>query len=860
MAAENIGKLVVRIEANLKNFEGNMNKATKRVDGFGSTVKKIGGLIAGAFAVKAIVNLGKTMITAASDAEEMQSKFNTVFGKMSKSTEDWAKDFRDAVGGSKIEIKSMLADSADLLAGFGATEEQAFGLSTKIQSLGTDIASFSNIQGGAEEAVTKLRKGLMGETENLKSLGIVINQKMLQDELMAKGDERKLKDLSELEKMELRYTIAVRQSTNAIGDAEKTSGGFANQMRDLEGQVKDVAAGLGISLLPTATKVVTFMVDSLPAIKRFIEEGFAKLGEVIGWIVEKADILIPVLAGVVAGIVAFKIISTIVKLMKAWKTVTVGMATVQAALNAVMASNPAVAIAIAIAALTTAIVFFVSKTKRAVNELKNELIKGFEEERDAAIKAIDEQYNSRIDYLNDTLRYRKIAHDKRLSLIQDEYNKEIIALDKRESALKENLQERKSLLESEYRNNIERIRDEFGVFEEKTKSRTDLAKEQYDNEVKAATEAHNEKISLIDKEFAASLILLDEETRENVKAIEDRINAIDKQTQEEEKIAKVQRNKEKIRELESRIASEEDLEKKQKLKKQLNDFHEELNRKRLLNERESEKQILKNAINMVKANAEEKKKSLEEELNDKKIKLEESLEEENVILARKKDAAIVIIQEEREAKETAENAKYLASKKALDDEALAIDKYKEDYKIKLDEQLKLKQDLEDDKWTATETRIANELDGVQKLMDKETELANKRAEEKIAQAGEEAKETLKAKRDVSAVSITGGLAEKAMAQAKKINGLGGAQGFAKGTNFVPFDMPAFIHKGEAVVPADNNPNNPNANDPIGGNINYDGMFNGAIFNVRSDNDIKLIAREIYNLQSQRRRGSGVVPA
>jgi hypothetical protein len=36
------------------------------------------------------------------------------------------------------------------------------------------------------------------------------------------------------------------------------------------------------------------------------------------------------------------------------------------------------------------------------------------------------------------------------------------------------------------------------------------------------------------------------------------------------------------------------------------------------------------------------------------------------------------------------------------------------------------------------------------------------------------------------------------------------------------------------------------------------MFNGATFNVRSDNDAKLIAREIFNLQTAKSRASGVV--
>jgi len=84
---------------------------------------------------------------------------------------------------------------------------------------------------------------------------------------------------------------------------------------------------------------------------------------------------------------------------------------------------------------------------------------------------------------------------------------------------------------------------------------------------------------------------------------------------------------------------------------------------------------------------------------------------------------------------------------------------------------------------------------------------------------------------------------------------------AKGTNFVPFDTAAFIHKGEAVVPADNNPSNPSASNPIGGDtFNFAGLFDGAVFNVRSDNDAKLIAREIRNLTQGKNRGSGVVPA
>ncbi len=79
--------------------------------------------------------------------------------------------------------------------------------------------------------------------------------------------------------------------------------------------------------------------------------------------------------------------------------------------------------------------------------------------------------------------------------------------------------------------------------------------------------------------------------------------------------------------------------------------------------------------------------------------------------------------------------------------------------------------------------------------------------------------------------------------------------FAKGTNFVPFDTAAFIHKGEAVIPANNNPSNPNAKNPIGNTINN--IFNLEGLIVKNENDIKLIAKELYNLQKSRNRTSFV---
>jgi hypothetical protein len=105
----------------VKDLEKTSNKTWEKIK---SGIGVVGVAMAGlSFSV-----LANNMLKSASDAEEMQSKFNTVFGGLSSDAEAWAKDWKKSVGGSRNEIKGMLADSQDLLTGFGATKNDAFSL------------------------------------------------------------------------------------------------------------------------------------------------------------------------------------------------------------------------------------------------------------------------------------------------------------------------------------------------------------------------------------------------------------------------------------------------------------------------------------------------------------------------------------------------------------------------------------------------------------------------------------------------------------------------------------------------------------------------------------------------------------
>ena len=93
-----------------------------------------------------------------------------------------AETFKKSFGLSSQAAMGLLADTGDLLVGFGFTEKEALNLSKQVNELAVDLASFTNFSGGADGASQALTKALLGEREAIKSLGIAITEADLASE------------------------------------------------------------------------------------------------------------------------------------------------------------------------------------------------------------------------------------------------------------------------------------------------------------------------------------------------------------------------------------------------------------------------------------------------------------------------------------------------------------------------------------------------------------------------------------------------------------------------------------------------------------------------------------------------------
>jgi len=211
-------------------------------------------------------------VRVARDFEEANNKFRVTFRAVGKEANVLRKNLTDAYGLSRLEATNLLAATGDLLTGFGFQGEAALNLSNQVQQLAVDLASFQNLEGGAQQASEALTKALLGETESAKSLGIVIRAADVNARLAAEGKD-KLTGQSLLQaQAEARLQIALEQSKNAIGDYARTTDSLANRQRTLKAVQEDVAISVGSLFLPVINKITGELLDSAQGIRDWLGE------------------------------------------------------------------------------------------------------------------------------------------------------------------------------------------------------------------------------------------------------------------------------------------------------------------------------------------------------------------------------------------------------------------------------------------------------------------------------------------------------------------------------------------------------------------------------------------------------------
>jgi len=278
--------------------------------GVAGAIKGLGKLAASAVKTAARVAVGMAKIAAAvavamgalavstigpaSDLEETMSKVQVVFGDAAEEVLAFGDDAAAALGMSKNEALAATGVYGNLLKAMGFTDDASADMSMSLVELAGDLASFNNMD--PEEVLDKLRAGLTGETEPLKTLGINMNQARIAAKALEMGLIEEGEALDAAAKAQAAYAIMIEDTSLAQGDFARTSGGLANQQRILAANVENSKAAIGQGLLPIVTQLVT-------ALNSFLQSDMAQAGieRITTWLGGLGESLSNLLSGGLGG-------------------------------------------------------------------------------------------------------------------------------------------------------------------------------------------------------------------------------------------------------------------------------------------------------------------------------------------------------------------------------------------------------------------------------------------------------------------------------------------------------------------------------------------------------------------------------
>jgi hypothetical protein len=222
-------------------------------------------------------------INRASDAYEMISKAQVVFGASFDSTKAKIDGFAASTGRSKYALLDMAAGVQDTFVPLRFARDVAAGMSSDLVQLAIDVGSFNNAS--ETDVMDNFKAALVGQTEAVRKYGIVINDATMNQELMSMGIAKGVKAATQQQIVQARLNLLYKGSSDAQGDATRTAGSWANQTRALQSIWTDFTTDIGLKVLPIITPLLQWVVSMAqqygPQLSTMIGEWADKLAAMV---------------------------------------------------------------------------------------------------------------------------------------------------------------------------------------------------------------------------------------------------------------------------------------------------------------------------------------------------------------------------------------------------------------------------------------------------------------------------------------------------------------------------------------------------------------------------------------------------
>ncbi|HDY89989.1 MAG TPA: hypothetical protein ENH82_17945 [bacterium] len=247
-----------KFKAGVKGMSAATAKAEKTQTSFLKKIR-LGWLAVGAVLTGTVAVAFKKVTKLASDFEEQNAKFLTVFKGVEKRAEEMARTLEASFGVSVIESRKFLSAVQDLFIPLGFARDTAAEMSFEVVKLASDLASFNNLP--TATVMRDIESALVGNFETMKKYGVVLNETILKQKALEEGFKLVNGRVDAQDKAFLALKIITENSKDAIGDFARTSRSLANQTKILTANLTNMGVKIGQKLAPTVNSILNDVND-----------------------------------------------------------------------------------------------------------------------------------------------------------------------------------------------------------------------------------------------------------------------------------------------------------------------------------------------------------------------------------------------------------------------------------------------------------------------------------------------------------------------------------------------------------------------------------------------------------------------
>lgn len=251
---------IASTEGYLKSLEKQAKAVNISLEKIGSTMSSAGKALTIGVTTP-VIAAGAAIYKYSSDLTEAKNKTKEVFKNMSGDVLTWSETSLDKMGMARSTALDAVSLYGGMATAMGLTRKKATDMSKSLTELSVDLASFHNTS--LDQASTALKSIFTGETETLKNYGIVMTEANLKAYALSQGIKTNYTEMTQAEKVQLRYNFVLNASKDAIGDYERNCGEAASQMKKLPEALKELATSFKENVEPVATPTIQHLNNAI---------------------------------------------------------------------------------------------------------------------------------------------------------------------------------------------------------------------------------------------------------------------------------------------------------------------------------------------------------------------------------------------------------------------------------------------------------------------------------------------------------------------------------------------------------------------------------------------------------------------